>query len=455
MSKMKRERGSYSSKEYTAEQKIVIAGFSRSFREDGMKWSEVAERCEKAGFPVPEATLRDWMARLNEGMTPISAEKGSGRPRSLDDDTVAVIIGWFLQCEDDGEKTTQLDFLFIAFNNFQSTISQSTVSRLLAENWLTLKLFGRRSVAGALPREETSQRYYEELLKLDQEGVWAYDRNQIWCMDVTTDSRRYELPKSWGRGGGDQRKLRAQVPLHTTSFGTLVNAAGFQRGPYIFTRNKEFLHDSPEWPAVVAFCKQHKLDSDEIIVELDGNSKYYKEDCYMMDHILHVSKPWAGHVFLTDKGTAFVPKGESVILDNGADKHYVFDPPIHGKISINDGHIHPFAKRQWLSMRKDDDPEWKQVLQLAYCVSTVPVDSTKRAWDRNFFLNKPKTLVAVDDMLWGRGKGTNKERENRFVHCLKAYKEFVANGGVIDRYCPPEVDPELQHNLDGAYWQDE
>jgi hypothetical protein len=143
------------------------------------------------------------------------------------------------------------------------------------------------------------------------------------------------------------------------------------------------------------------------------------------------------------------------LSQNGASKHYVFDPPIHGKISMNDAHIHPFAKAQWVSMRKDSDPEWKQVLQLAYCISTVSTESTSRAWDRNFFLNKPKSLVAVDNMLWGPGKGKNEEREKRFMHCLNAYKKFLTEGGVIDTSCPPEVDDSLQHNLDGVYWQDE
>lgn len=245
------------------------------------------------------------------------------------------------------------------------------------------------------------------------------------------------------------------MPAHTSSIVTLVNANGFQCGPFVFARIPALEQGSPEWPEVVRFCKTHKLDADEIFFEKDGQSKYYKEDYQMIETILRSSKPWEGHVFLTDKGNAFKPQGESIILDNGAEVHYTFDPPIHGKISINDGHLHPYAKAQWLTMRRDDDPEWKQLLQLAYCISTVPVKSTKRAWDRQFFLDREKSLAAVDDMLWGRGKATNEEREKRHVECVKAYKEFLGGGGVIDLTRPIDDDDSLQDGLNGSYWADE
>jgi len=419
-----------------------------------MKWGKVCDACSSAGYDVPEATLRDWMNHVEEGTTPISVEKGSGRPRSLEDKHMAVIVGWFLQCEDNGEKTMQRDFLLAAFNNFEVCVSQPTISRLLKENWLTLKLFGRRSVKSSLPRDETSRRFYEELLRLDREGIWNYPLGNIWFIDVTTTSRRNELPRSWGRHGGKQRKLLGPVPAFTDSLVTLVNALGYQRGPYVRSRNKEFLRDSPEWPAIVQFCKQHMLDEDEVGVEFDGDSKYFAENAYMIDAVLDDSKPWEGHVFLSDKGTAFRPKGESIILDNGADVHYTLDPPTHGKFSINDAHLHPVAKAQWVAMRDNNDPEWKQTLQLAYCISTVSAASTKRAVERNYFLNQTKSLQVVDEMLWGPPSTMNSEREQRHEHCLKMYMEFVEEGHCIDTSRPAEVPDELKSQLNGEYWED-
>ena len=178
------------------------------------------------------------MTPIREGTTPISEEKGSGHPRSLDDKYVAVIIRWFLQCEDDGRKTTQRDFIFAAFNTFGVWLSQPTLSRLV----------------------------------------------------------------------------------------------------------------------IVACCRTHKLCENEIYVEIKGDSKYYAEDAYAVDHVMGQTKPWARHIFLSDKGNAFRPGGESIILDNGAEGHYIFDPPINGKMNPCDAHLHPYAKAQWVSMRKDDDP---------------------------------------------------------------------------------------------------
>ena len=105
-----------------------------------------------------------------------------------------------------GKKTSQRDFVFAAFNAFHVSLSQLTVSRILKENWLTLKLFGRRSVSSSLPRDETSIRYYDELQRLNRIGILKVIRDYLWCIDVTTDSRRLELPRSWGRVGGKQRK---------------------------------------------------------------------------------------------------------------------------------------------------------------------------------------------------------------------------------------------------------
>ena len=452
---MKRARGAYEAKLYTPDEKKVIARFCHAFREENMKWDEVMAWCKKAGYAVDRATLMRWVARIEEGKTPVSLEKGSGRRRSMEDEHVAVIIGWFLQQEDDGKKTAQLDFLFIASNNFGVCLSQPTVSRLLKENWLTRKLFGRRSVDSSVSREETSRRYYEELLKLDRSGIWEYQDSHIWCMDVTTNSHRYELPKSWGGVGRPQRKILDRLPVHMDSLVTLVSAEGLQRGPFVFSHNKEFKRGSPQWPAIVKYCEQIHYNPNEIVYAEDGNKKYYKEDCYMMEHVLGKTKPWEGHVFLTDKGTAFRPGGESIILDNEADHHHIFDPPIHGKMSINDGHIHPYAKAQWVSMRKLDDPEWKQTLDLVYCISTVPVASTKRAWDRLFFRDRAKSLKAVDNMLWGNAKGSAKERQAHHDHCLKMYQNFVAAGGVINANRPTEVPADLQSKLDGAYWEDD
>jgi DNA-binding transcriptional ArsR family regulator len=450
---MKGKRGRYGSKEFTPEEKKAISRFALALRDRKWKWEQVLALCEEAGYAVPDATLREWVSHAREGTTPISEEKGSGRPRSLDDKYVAVIIGWFLQCEDEGEKTSQRDFLYAAFNNFGVCISQPTVSRHLDENWLSLKLFGRRSIKSSLGRAETSRLFYEELLKLDREGIWNYPLGNIWFIDVTTTSRRYELPKSWGRDGGKQRKLISKVPKFTDSLVTLVNGLGQQRGPYVFSRNKQFLKDSPEWPEIVKFCRQHKLDPSEIFVEFDGDSAYYKEDAYMIDKVLSDSRPWEGHVFLSDKGTAFRPKGESIILDNGADMHFSLNPPIHGKFNINDAHLHPVGKRPWVAMRKDDDPEWKQTLQLAYCISTVSADSTRRAVERNYFLNEPKSLPAVDERLWGPVSVTKEDCEKRHAYCLKMYQEFLDEGNFIDTSPPPEVPEQLQSALDGAYWE--
>jgi hypothetical protein len=95
------------------------------------------------------------------------------------------------------------------------------------------------------------------------------------------------------------------------------------------------------------------------------------------------------------------------------------------------------------------------MLDLVYCISTVPVASTKRTWEQLFFRDRAKSLKAIDDMLWGNAKGSAKEREVHHDHCLKMYWDFVAAGGVINANCPTEVPADLQSKLDGAYWEND
>lgn len=301
--------------------------------------------------------------------------------------------------EDEGKKTSQRDFVFAAFNAFHVSLSQLTVSRILKENWLTLKLFGRRSVSSSLPRDETSIRYYDELQRLNRIGILKVIRDYLWCIDVTTDSRRLELPRSWGRVGGKQRKIFSKKLVYTSSLVTLVNANGAQRGPYIFTYDPAFDPKGPLWKDVIKICKEYKLSPNEIFYVYDEKKQYFKEDRVMIDNVMRVSKPWEGHFFLSDKGNSFSSKGESVILDNGAEMHEVFDPPIHGKLSINDAHLHPIGKNDWVNNRREEWPQWRDLLYLAYAISTVPAQSTKKAWDKHFFLDRTPTVQLVDEML--------------------------------------------------------
>jgi hypothetical protein len=146
----------------------------------------------------------------------------------------------------------------------------------------------------------------------------------------------------------------------------------------------------------------------------------------MIERIMDISKPWKGHVFLTDNGGEFMPQGESIILDQGL-MHithlihlFMGRYPSMALTSSCQGTVGLHAQ--------DDDAEWKQLFQLASCISTVPIESTKRAWDCNFFLGNEKSLLGVDDMLWGRGKASNDEREKRHLGCTNAYKEFFNKG---------------------------
>ena len=242
--------------------------------------------------------------------------------------------------------------------------------------------------------------------------------------------------------------------MYTSSLVTLVNANGAQRGPYIFTYDPAFDPKGPLWKDVIKICKEYKLSPNEIFYVYDEKKQYFKEDRVMIDNVMRVSKPWEGQFFRSDKGNSFSSKGESVILDNGAEMHEVFDPPIHGKLSINDAHLHPIGKNDWVNNRREEWPQWRDLLYLAYAISTVPAQSTKKAWDKHFFLDRTPTVQLVDEMLWGPVSSRYPEKEKRHGFCKEAYEKFLAEGSEIDTEPPAEIPRMLDSAFDGPYWDE-
>lgn len=156
----------------------------------------------------------------------------------------------------------------------------------------------------------------------------------------------------------------------------------------------------------------------------------------MLDKVLHDLRPWEGHVFVEDMGAEFHPPSESILLDHGAEHHYILDPPIHDKFSINDAHVNPAAKVEQVAMCENGDPEWKKALHLVYSISAVLTALTKRAVERNYFLDKPKILQAIDEALWGPASARNNEYKKRHAYCFETDEEFLAESKHVDTPYP-------------------
>ena len=97
---MKRNQGlledtprKYAAAAITKDQKDMIARVYVVWKAQDRPQEDFVSIFEQAGFPLNDRSLRRWASKSRAGLTPISEEKGSGRPRSLDDVQWRMLVG--------------------------------------------------------------------------------------------------------------------------------------------------------------------------------------------------------------------------------------------------------------------------------------------------------------------------------------------------------------------------
>ena len=413
----------------------------------GTTMAEVESVFKEAGFPISKSTLYSYVQAAEAGSTPLSASKASGAKKKLGELERRILAGYFLHREDEGLKSGLPLYKSAALDMFDIKVSSPTSCRYLEESHLSRKMLGPRERAQTLTEDERVVDYFDCVQHLHEVQLFAQPPANIWNIDVVTNKQRNEDMTTYGRHGGQQRKIKKETIAHTDSLITMVNMLGEQIGPFISTSNPDLNPNGPNRKKLLKALGKYKLLEDDIDYR-QGAGNYVKEDRAMYKKFLEVHRPWEGHWVLTDNATLYIENDKCIFESRGFEGAPKLTASVHGAMSLLDGVIHPVAKAQWRSMWYDKQPQWERTLQLAYCIITVDKNLVARKWREHFFLDMQLTLLGVEKFLHPKdfaGHG----RQEHWDTCLKEYKAWVAVNGEVSTLLPSN---ELKSYLDGDYW---
>jgi transposase len=184
--------------------KIFRAQLCVALKARGVPISTFLSAVGETDFKVAQRTLYDHVAAIERGEAPVSAENKSGRPTALSGEEWEIVCGAILCAE---EKCDLAWVLAFAEASFSVEMSESTVTRYLREQRLTLQLVGTRPMPKGMLREKYVSIYYDFLLMLTNNGFFKGDPKGTYCIDSTTNSYRLERVKTYNIRGGKQKKV--------------------------------------------------------------------------------------------------------------------------------------------------------------------------------------------------------------------------------------------------------
>jgi len=411
----------------------------------GWSVSEIVVFLAETSYGPKQRTLERHIAALKRGDTPLSSEKGAGRPQLLDEEQWAVVAGWVL-CE---ERKVDLDRVRRWIKaNFDVDMDDSTVSRHKDELGLSFQLLGARPVKAGTTRDEYVLGYFEFVKRLEDEHFFAWDSAKIVCTDSVTNSCRVERTKTLGLKGRKQQKFSSDRPQYTNNYVVGVTRSGHGKlKALMFTHDPAFNPEGGRWMEVKQWCRKFKINPQHIYFT-KSSKKYCKEQQAHITQFLHVNRAaLRGARILHDAGPAYKKDGH-YILEDGANMVVVLPAAQHGELSVLDNKLNAVAKLMWKKERTNTDFAYDALL-LLHCINKVRDESISTWWDQNFLLSAQElTLKGVEAQLSSVG-GKPPMRQALQEYYIAAYDAWCEENDEKDEGAAKQ---SAKRGLDGSYW---
>lgn len=117
---------------FSFETREVAARIYLSLRRSGMKANDARSHIQSAIPNVSERTLRHWVTQFESQGPLFSQEKGSGRPKCLNDEKIRILVGWILTSTDFGKIVTMKKAHSFLTNVLCTEASERTVRNNLS-----------------------------------------------------------------------------------------------------------------------------------------------------------------------------------------------------------------------------------------------------------------------------------------------------------------------------------
>lgn len=439
----KRYQTSYAAAGTPADLKEYRAELALQLKRRGVSLDTFLEANNETSFPTGRATLYKHVKALDEGRAPLSAEKGGGGQKKLEDALWDVVAGAILMQE---EKTDLQWVITWIETNLGVGLSLATVSRHLDALDLCFRLTGGRPRPKLMTEENYVKEYYNCILKLRNEGFFDWDPKKIVAVDCCTNSRRLEREKTISMVGAKQKKMSANRPSYTNTYVVAVCLEDTGQYPALmFTHDPAFDPKGPRAKEVAKWFNKMKISRDRVVYS-KGAKKYNYETSDMLAHFKNVyRKELTGTRILHDGGNSFKIGGEFILAD-GADRHFVLPAVTHGELSPLDNKVNSIAKNKWRTERPGKDFSYDD-LYLLWCFDWVEPTAIKSFWTKNFLLGVEKlSLVATADQL----RSQTFSRIELWAKYVAAYESWCDERGET---VPEEAFQALESRLDGSYWK--
>jgi hypothetical protein len=449
---MKRARGppDGTSREYPAaaltdDQKDMVARVYLVWQGRDKPQDEYLSLFSEAGFVFDERSLRRWAGKARQGHTPISEEKGSGRPRSLDDVQWRILVGCVIYCNAHDVTIAPQDGQRFLWWMYKLLLHENTVRNYYMRASLSPRVLIDKTVGAKLSEEEAIATYKDDIAKWRAEG---YLDGLFYCMDVFYGSRRKEQIKTWQPTGSSAMKRKEPQNKHVDAFVVMLRSDGKQEcKTLVFTSDKKMAPDVRSRRFADLLRNRH-ISGSRVIYCPVGKA-YVRENPDVIAAALDEWKLSKGSVAFTDEGNAFQKNGDSILQDRGL-KHVKLTPQLHHVQSSCDHNYNRDVKVYARSKQVPFDDHELWVAELLAGCDRVKSETIRGYFKANFFLGVEKvTSAAVRALL----KSDSKNAMINAPFYRKCRKEFEAAGGAAWLAEPTEVPQELRaFNEDGTKW---
>jgi transposase len=407
----------------------------------------------RAAPDVTEASLRRWVAAIHKEEAPFLDVKASGRPKSLSDENLDILVGWILM-ETCGGEIVKLDGA-LAF--LRDKLGVEIVKETLR---LRLHDIGVETCPTAVHCKETPPLRVQVEAYID----WMKDfrangcsRRLLCSLDFTYTSHRTSRPTTLA-GKGRKKSVRSKISRFTNCLVTGLLSDGRQLSSILYTYNGEFRTDRAKTKRrrklegrLGALMEKYGISDERIVFDgaMKGEKRtFVREYSGMVRHFLehHMDTIKDENIlFLSDQGAAFKDGHESLIEKNGYGHHLFYPPCVHQFLSPNDNKLHGVAKAKWRGMFDNFDDDVECSLGLMHVLDGVQSDTIKKWFKCNMFL--------------GRGRVTEekvKELISRAPTKISSLHEACINEYMIWAGIESEEsssDRRLSSGLDGSFWE--
>lgn len=460
---------SYASTELTVPERDVLARVAAELLVEGYKVRGICSIYARAGYVVPDRTVRNWVVSVKSAGSALPGEYGGGAEPLLDKEMRMVVYGWAqtqIQAKIEVHLVNTKKFVR---DTFGVSASYPTLSRVLnAGGFHQMTVKKKASGYNVHPREQAVMglNFYRMARTRGLPAVPGEAQlGLIASIDFVSTAQGDNCRRAYGISGGAQPRSSITPPSFTNVIVTAIWADGIDRTPAaVYTHNPE-LSWTPQltgsWKTkrkddlndLIDISNTYELDQTQVnYLQQDSNaSKHYcAESAEILSHFVMMNLPAfkrEGVIVFHDAGNAFFPGGISLFNTFGIDNVITYTPAIHHWLSPNDNNLHSYCKAIWRQHQEKYDNDQERTLYLLYLLKKVPSEHVRGWFAKNLMFGR-RAVTKTDCEEFFRGDGKNLSSFHQ--ECVFAYRLFFGLNGVTGQ---PLATADAESALDGRAYR--